>query len=133
MGDKLTMLLCHADDAMLAQKLNMEISTTKTQRIWKLRKRIPVMTCTAETQADTAKSKRMARTNEMRLLRAITGDASRDQKKRSEIRKEYQTEDVVGWARTRRRFWNEHVSRMANDRLAKIAKNGNPASRRPVG
>ncbi|XP_044755012.1 uncharacterized protein LOC123313965 [Coccinella septempunctata] len=91
------------------------------------------MTYAAETRAETAETKRMARTNEMRVLRAITGNTLRDQRRSDEIRKECQTEDVVRWTRARRRFWNEHVSRMSSDRIAKIARNGRPASKRPVG
>ncbi|GJQ82159.1 hypothetical protein Trydic_g5998 [Trypoxylus dichotomus] len=82
-------------------------------------------------RTDTAETKGMARTNEIRVLKAITGIALTDQRSSSEIREECQIEDVVRWACTRRRFWNEHVSRMANLRLAKNARNRKPASRRP--
>lgn len=108
------------------------MTTTSKVRIYKACVR-PIMTYAAETRAETAETKRMARTNEMRVLRAITGNTLRDQRRSDEIRKECQTEDVVRWTRARRRFWNEHVSRMSSDRIAKIARNGRPASKRPVG
>lgn len=53
--------------------------------------------------AYTRETKRMLRTTEMRVLRV------------------------------RRREWNEHVSRMDENRLVKIVRNGNPASKRQPG
>jgi len=37
-----------------------------------------------------------------------------DQRRSNEIREEFKTEDVVRWTRARRRYWNEHNSRMNN-------------------
>lgn len=93
----------------------------------------PIMTYAVETRADTSETKRMMRTNEMRTLRAITGNTLRDHRRSEEIREECGILDVVRWSRARRRYWNEHVSRMGDERLAKIARNGKPAARRPPG
>lgn len=64
----------------------------------------------------------------MRVLIAISGNTLS-----IEIRKEFQTEDIVKWIRARRRLCREHVSRMSNNRLAKVARDGRPASNRPPG
>ncbi|XP_044744248.1 uncharacterized protein LOC123306342 [Coccinella septempunctata] len=108
------------------------MTTTSKVRIYKACVR-PVMTYTAETRADMAETKTMARINEMKVLRLITGNTLRDQRRSSDIREECQTEDVVRWMPARRRYWNEHVSRMGDDRLAKVVRNGKPTSKRPPG
>ena len=56
----------------------------------------PVMTYTAETQADTAVTKRMARSNEMGILRMIKRNTLWDQRRGDEISEKCKTEDVVG-------------------------------------
>ncbi|KAK9738649.1 hypothetical protein QE152_g9719 [Popillia japonica] len=57
----------------------------------------------------------------------------RNQRSSSRVKGQSQTKDVVNWDRMGRRFWNEYVSPMANNRLAKIARIGKPAVRRLPG
>ena len=111
---------------------NRYMSTQSKIRIYKTCVR-PIMTYAAETRADTAETKRMLRTNEMKVLRTITGNTLRDQRRSQDIRNECEIDDVVRWTRARRRYWNEHVTRMGAERLAKIARNGKPATKRPPG
>lgn len=93
----------------------------------------PIMTYAAETRADTKKTKSMARTTEMWTLRAITGHTLRDRVLSTAIREACDVPDIVRWMRQRRREWNDHVSRMGEERMARIARDGKPSSRRPLG
>ncbi|XP_056635947.1 uncharacterized protein LOC130444692 [Diorhabda sublineata] len=68
----------------------------------------PIMTCTAETRTDTSKTQRMLEAAEMRILRRITGNTLRDRK-------------------------NNHITRMTDDRVVKIARDKSPAGRRSFG
>ena len=93
----------------------------------------PIMTYAAETRADTAKTKRMLRTTEMKTLRAITGISLMDRVRNDTIRDTTDVQDIVRWTRSRRRYWRDHVRRMDDHRLPKIAMQHKPATSRPVG
>ncbi|XP_045477896.1 uncharacterized protein LOC123683044 [Harmonia axyridis] len=93
----------------------------------------PILTYAAETRAETATTKSLLRSTEMRILRTIEGVTLRDQIRSSVIRDELKVQDVVRFVRSRRRNWRDHVDRMGTDRLAKWAKNERPNTRRPPG
>ena len=111
---------------------NKYMSIRSKTRIYKTCVR-PIMAYAGETRAETAVTKRLLRTGEMKTLRAITGHSLRDHRRNDEIRQQCEVEDVVRWIRTRRRGWRDHVDRMADDRIAKIAKNSRPLNVRPPG
>lgn len=69
----------------------------------------------------------------MRTLRSITGYTLYDRKRSEDIIETCEVQDVVRWARNRRREWRDHVDRMPNDRLAKTAKEKRPNTPRPPG
>jgi hypothetical protein len=50
-----------------------------------------------------------------------------------DIRNTHEIQGVIRWARIRSRAWGDHVKRMDDDRLAKIAKDGKPNDPRPPG
>lgn len=100
------------------KNLNTMTTTTK-MRIYKACVK-PVMTYAAEARAATVETKKMTCTNENRVLRTITGNTLRHRRRSSGIREEWQTEDIVKWIRANRRFWNEHVPRMGDNRPAKV-------------
>ncbi|XP_072764658.1 uncharacterized protein [Anoplolepis gracilipes] len=107
--------------------------TTKSKiRIYKTCIR-PVLTYAAETRAETSKTKRMMRTTEMRILRTIKGVSLRDRIRSSDIRREFELQDVVRWTRARRRFWRDHVDRMRPEQLPNWAKIQKLNTRRAVG
>lgn len=93
----------------------------------------PVLTYAAETRADTTTTKCMLRTTEMQTLRSITGYTRLDKIRSEAIREKCQMQDVVRWARNRRRLWNDHVGRMADNRLAKIVTVTLPPGKRGLG
>lgn len=111
---------------------NKHMSIESKTRIYKTCVR-PIMTYAIETRAETAATKQLLRATEMKTLRSITGKTLRDREKSSDIRALCDIQDVVRWARSRRRAWRDHVDRMADDRLAKQAKEGKPNTRRPIG
>jgi hypothetical protein len=61
----------------------------------------------------------------VRTSRCISGDILRDRTRNEDIRDICEIQDITRWARVRRRAWREHVNRTDDNRLAKIAKNGN--------
>lgn len=69
----------------------------------------------------------------MRVLRWLTGNTIRDRIRNATIRDECDVQDIVRWARKRRRGWNDHISRMGDDRLVRIARDGRPPYSRPPG
>ncbi|XP_055389934.1 uncharacterized protein LOC129618927 [Condylostylus longicornis] len=111
---------------------NKYLSTAGKVKIYKACMR-PVLTYALECRADTSTTKQLLRTTEMRTLRQITGKTLRDRIRSADIRKQCDVQDVVRWARRRRRGWREHVERMDENRLAKIAYNNIPQGRRLPG
>jgi len=79
------------------------------------------MTYAAETTADTSRTKSITRTAEMRTLRSITNKTN------------LRHTGIVRLTRQRWREWNQHINRMEDNRIAKIARDGKPHSRRPPG
>lgn len=93
----------------------------------------PAMTYAIEAREDTNKTKSMLRVAEMKVLRAITGKTRRDHVRNTDIREQCGVQDIVRWGRQRRREWYDHVKRMAEDRLPRIALEGTPVGNRPPG
>lgn len=59
----------------------------------------------------------------------ITGHTLLDKVRNEDIRNECDIRDILRWSRTRRRAWKNHVNRMPNDRLLKIANERKPHNR----
>ena len=91
------------------------------------------MTYSIETRPENSTTKRLLQTTKMRTLRGITGCSLQDQIRSKDIRTQCGILDVVIWGRIRRREWRDHVDRMDNMRIPKIAKQGHPTSKRPPG
>lgn len=73
---------------------------------------LTLMLYTTETRTGTAKTKRMAQTNKMKVSEQAQ-ETLRNQRRTSKIQDECKIEDLVRQTRGPRRFWNEHVFRMA--------------------
>jgi len=67
----------------------------------------------------------------MRTLWSITGHTLRDRIPNQEIWRICDIQDIVRFTRQRRREGNQHINRMEDNRIAKIARDGKPYSRRP--
>ena len=111
---------------------NKYMNTQSKVRIYKTCVR-PIMTYAIETRADSVRTKSLLRTSEMKVLRNISGKTLRDRVRNTEIRRICEVEDIVRWGRQRRRFWNEHVSRMDQSRVVRIARDSIPQGSRLPG
>ena len=109
---------------------NIEVETKA--RIYKATVR-PIMTYTAETRPDTAKTKQLLETTEMRVLRRIAGKTLLDRERNESIRRACKVENVNEWVLSRKEEWNEHISRMDNRRIVRVARDKSPLGRRSLG
>ncbi|XP_060519855.1 uncharacterized protein LOC132698036 [Cylas formicarius] len=73
----------------------------------------------------------MWKDTEMRVLRSIAGKTRRDHVRNTHIREQCDVQDIVRWGRQRRRQWYNHVKRMGEDRLPRIALEGIPEGSPP--
>ena len=92
------------------------------------------MTYTAETRPETAKTKRLLETTEMKVLRGIAGKTLLDRETSENIRRTCGIEeDINCWVLKRKKQWNEHISRMKEERIVRIARDKSPTGRRSIG
>ena len=111
---------------------NKYINTECKVRIYKACVR-PTLTYAIETRAETSKTKALARTTELKTLRSILGVSLFDHIRNEEIRQRCGVQDIVRWARVRRRQWRDHVDRMSETRMVKQAGTKIPYTKRPPG
>jgi len=71
----------------------------------------PIMTYTADTRPDTAKTKQLLEITEMRVLRRIAGKTLLDRERNESIRRACKVENVNEWVLSRKEEWNDHISR----------------------
>lgn len=83
---------------------------------------VRLTTYAIETRADNKRTKRILVTTEIKILEYTL----RHMKRNIVISHECKVEDIVSWGRKFRRDWNDHVDRMARERLAKIARFARP-------
>lgn len=111
---------------------NKNISIQTKSRIYKAVVR-PTMTYTAETRPDTARTRQLLETTEMRVLRRIAGKTLLDRERSEDIRKTCIVENVNHWVLGRKREWNAHIGRMDENRMVRIARDKSPLGRRSLG
>ena len=92
----------------------------------------PIMTYDEETTAATTKTKQLLRTTEMNTLRAILGKTRFDRMKNIDILERCNLQEVVKFVKSRRKAWNEHVSR-AEQRLIILVRDARTNTKRPLG
>lgn len=93
----------------------------------------PIMTYTSETRPDTSKTKQLLETTEMKILRRISGKTLLDRERSENIRGQCNVDNINEWVLQRKKQWNEHISRMANNRLVRITRDKSPSGKRSVG
>ncbi|XP_030767906.1 uncharacterized protein LOC115891558 [Sitophilus oryzae] len=91
-----------------------------------------ILTYTAETRPDRAKTKRFLETGEMKIIHKITGKTLLDRERRDNIRQTCKVDSINEWVLSRRREWNEHISRMDEGRIVRSAHKS-PLGRRSTG
>ena len=80
----------------------------------------------------TTKTKQLLRTTEMNTLRAILGKTRFDGTKNIDILERCNLQEVVKFVKSRRKAWNEQVSR-AEQRLIKLVRDARPNTQPPPG
>lgn len=111
---------------------NKYLKTEPKVRIYKSVVR-PVLTYAAETRSDTKKTARMLEVTEMKTLRRIAAKTMRDGVTNREIRERCGVQNITEWVSRRRREWNDHISRMSEDRLVRRVRDNRPVGWRSRG
>ena len=85
------------------------------------------MTYIAETGPETAKTKRLLETTEIKVLRGIAEKTLLDKETSENIRRTCGIEeDINCWVLKRKKQWNQHISRMEEERIVRIARDKSP-------
>lgn len=111
---------------------NKHIGIEVKSRIYKATIR-PIMTYTAETRPTTAKTKQLMESAEMKVARKIAGKTLLDRERSENIRQTCNIENINEWVLNRKMEWNEHINRMTNERVVKIARDKSPRGHRNQG
>ncbi|XP_048522293.1 uncharacterized protein LOC125504409 [Dendroctonus ponderosae] len=93
----------------------------------------PAMTYTAETRPETAKSKRLVETAEMKIICRITGETLLDRERSEDVRTACNVNNINEWVANRKKEWNEHISRMNHHRFVRIARDKSPLDEETLG
>jgi hypothetical protein len=107
------------------------MSTECKVRIYKTNVR-PVLTYASETRAETTNTQQL-RTTEMKTIRAIHGKTLKNKIRSDQLRQLSGIQDIIKWAKVRRKECDTHVERMEDNRLAKIARDNRPQGVRSRG
>ena len=78
----------------------------------------PILTYTAETRSDTAKTRQILETTEMKTLRRIMNKIRLDKIRNRDIPEKYEIQNVGDWVQRRKIEWNAYISKMNEDRLS---------------
>ena len=112
---------------------NKNIGLEAKSRIYKTAIR-PIMTYTAETRPETAKTKILLKTTEMKVLRGIAGKTLLDRETSENRRRTCRIEeDINCWVLKRKMQWNQHISRMEEKRIVRIDRDKSPTGQRSIG
>ena len=111
---------------------NKHMGIETKSRIYKAAIR-PILTYTAETRPETSKTKQILETTEMKVVRKIAGRTLFDRKRSEEIRRMCKIDNINDWVLQRKKNWNEHISRMTDDRIVKTSRDKSPAGQRSTG
>ncbi|KAH1002292.1 hypothetical protein HUJ04_008390 [Dendroctonus ponderosae] len=138
LGDKKLKVICYADDAALVSEgeenlqgilYRFEKTATKysMEKLVMSFKYLGVnITSSRDLQEDYPHSRDES-------LRPMAGYTLRDHKGNEDIRELCDVQDILRWSRNRCRQLKDHIERMDNNILEKIARDGLPTSSRPPG
>ncbi|XP_015187255.1 PREDICTED: uncharacterized protein LOC107072109 [Polistes dominula] len=101
-------------------------------RIYKIAIR-PIPTYAAETRPETSKTRQIMETTEMKIVRRIAGKSLWDRVRSEGLRKECQIENINDRVLSRKVEWNDHITRMTDDRVVKKSRDKSPSGRRSLG
>ena len=93
----------------------------------------PILTYAAETRSDTAKTRQILETAEMKTLRRIMNKTRLKKIRNRDIREKCEIQNIGDWVHRRRIEWNAHLSRMNEDRIVRrMRHNGRRSRGRPM-
>ncbi|XP_015182496.1 PREDICTED: uncharacterized protein LOC107069571 [Polistes dominula] len=93
----------------------------------------PILTYAAETKSETSKTRQIMEATEMKIVRRIAGKSLWYRVRSEDLRKACQIENINDWVLSRKVEWNDHITRMTDDRVVKISRDKSPSGRRSVG
>jgi hypothetical protein len=93
----------------------------------------PVLTCAAETCADTSETQQILETTEMNTLRKVVGKTKSDDVRSQDLREQCGIQPIEEWVNNRKGEWNNHISRMTEDRFVKFVRDNSPKGKRRTG
>lgn len=93
----------------------------------------PILTYAAETRSETIRTQQQLEVAEMRVLRKITNHTLLDKERNRNIREVCKIKPITEWVADRRKEWNDHIERMEEKRIVRIARDERPRGRREVG
>lgn len=111
---------------------NKHLQQQTKARIYKATVR-PIMTYMAETRPTTTNTCRLLETAEMKTLRKIAGKTLMDRERSENIRSACNVDNINKWIHGRKQDWNDHISRMTDNRIVKIVRDKSPVGKRSVG
>ena len=86
----------------------------------------PILTYAAETRSDTAKTRQILETTEMKTLRRIMNKTRLDKIRNRKIQGKYEIQNIGDWVQRRRIEWNALISRMNEDRIVRRVRENVP-------
>ncbi|KAK5646720.1 hypothetical protein RI129_005184 [Pyrocoelia pectoralis] len=143
MGDRNVTILCYGHDAVLVAenkddlqrlcRLNCTAKSFNYQHPKQNNLHIHDKTYNAETRVDTSKTNRILETSEIKVLRRMTGRHYGNRESSEDIRRTCKVENINEWVLHREHEWNEHITRMDEQRTVKAARDMSPIGRRSIG
>lgn len=94
---------------------------------------VPVLLYGSESWVLTRKKSSNIQASEMRFLRAVKGCSLLDQLRNENIRNDLNIFSIVDKIKEKRSAWSQHIQRMEDDRLTKVAYHYRPTGKRDPG
>jgi hypothetical protein len=93
----------------------------------------PFLTYAAETRADNSKTKQILETTEMNTFRKTVAKTGLDHVRNQDMREQYGIQPIGEWVNKGREEWNNHISRMTEDRIVRVVRDNSPKCKRRPG
>jgi hypothetical protein len=93
----------------------------------------PILTYSVETQADIPKTKQLLGTRELNTLRKTVGKTRLDHVTNQDIRQPCGIQPIREWILKWQEDWDNHTSRMTEDRIVRVVRDNIPKGKRCPG
>lgn len=92
-----------------------------------------ITTYTVEKRPDTAGTRWIVETTEIKMVRRMAGKTLADKERNGNLRRNFNIDNINKWITSRKTAWNRHINRITDDRIVKIARNESPTGHRNPG